>query len=488
MHYDEIIQLQEQHASWALLRSPHAALMLSFFGRVFVDSNSGGRPAPELVSLLDDELYALNQRLGADTFRRSAQAYLDEWAGPERGWLRKYYPPGTDEPHYDLMPPVEKALLWVQDLIPRDVVGTESRLSTLFELLQQMVFGAEDDPERRLADLRRRRAELDAEIAKAERGEIDLLDPLQQRDRYYQFTRNARELLADFRQVEDNFRALDRSLREQIAGWTGSKGELLDDIVTNRSSISESDQGRSFQALNDFLLSRQRQAELTDLLARLSGIESITGQDQRLATVHFDWIEAGERTQHTVRLLSEQLRRFLDDQVWLDNRRVFELLRDIEAHTLALRDQRDLRDRPGMEIDATSVDVRLPFERPLYSPQRQTMINSAEVALGEQVFDTSILYEQVHVDLDELSRTVREGLLDHDQVGLTDLVERRPLEQGLAELVGYLSLTDPSYAVVFDESRRDRVSWESSSESGEVGRSADTPAVSFLRSLTEGGP
>ena len=129
---------------------------------------------------------------------------------------------------------MEKALLWVQDLRQREVVGTESRLGTLFELLRQMVFGADEDPERRLSDLRRRRAELDAEIERAERGEVDLLDPLQQRDRYYQFARNARELLADFRQVEDNFRALDRSLREQIAGWTGSKGELLDDVVDNR--------------------------------------------------------------------------------------------------------------------------------------------------------------------------------------------------------------------------------------------------------------
>lgn len=34
MHYDEIVRLQEQHPAWALLRSPPAALMLSFFGRV----------------------------------------------------------------------------------------------------------------------------------------------------------------------------------------------------------------------------------------------------------------------------------------------------------------------------------------------------------------------------------------------------------------------------------------------------------------------
>ena len=255
MQYDEIARLQEQHPSWALLRSRHAALILSFISRVFLEANSGARPAAELVNLLDDELYALNQRLGSETFPRLAQAYLDDWAAPERGWLRKYYPAGTDEPHFDLTPPVEKALLWLQDLRQREVVGTESRLGTLFELLRQMVFGADEDPERRLAELRRRRAELDAEIERAERGEVDLLDPLQQRDRYYQFARNARELLADFRQVEDNFRALDRSLREQIAGWTGSKGELLDDVVDNRRSIGESDQGRSFQALNDFLLS-----------------------------------------------------------------------------------------------------------------------------------------------------------------------------------------------------------------------------------------
>jgi len=482
MHYDEIAQLQEQHPAWALLRSPHAPLMLSFLSRVFLDTNSGGRPAPELLGLLDDELYALNQRLGADTFRRSASTYLDEWAAPERGWLRKYYPTGTDEPHYDLTPPVEKALLWLQDLMPREVVGTESRLTTLFELLGQMVFGAEPDPELRLADLRRRRAELDIEIERAERGEVDLLDPLQQRDRYYQFTRNARELLADFRQVEANFRSLDRNLRAQIAGWTGSKGELLDDIVTNRSSIAESDQGRSFQALNDFLLSRQRQAELSDLLARLSEVESVAGQDARLATLHFDWIEAGERTQQTVRLLSEQLRRFLDDQVWLDNRRVFAILRDIEAHALALGDRPDARDRPGMEVDGTAVEARLPFERPLYTPQRQTSIDSTDVALGEPAFDAAALYEQVHVDLDELSRSVRAELLDVDQVGLPDLLERHPLEQGLAELVGYLSLTDPAYSVVFDETRREQIDWNID----DVRRTADTPAVSFVRAREEG--
>ena len=483
MQYDEIERLREQHASWALLRSPHAALTLSFFDRVFVKSNSGGRPADDLVSLLDDELYALNNRLGEDTFKRSAQAYLDDWAAPERGWLRKYYPVGSDVPHYDITPPVEKALLWLHDLRTREVIGTESRLSTLFELLRQMIYGAEEDPAERLAELRRRRAELDAEIARAEAGKVDLLDPLQQRDRYYQFTRNARELLADFRQVEDNFRSLDRSLRAQIAGWQGSKGELLDDIVTNRRSIGESDQGRSFQALNEFLLSRQRQTELTELLQRLSMIDSVGAHDQRLTTLHFDWIEAGERAQQTVRLLSEQLRRFLDDQVWLDNRRVFEVIRKIEGHALALRHEADTRTVPGMTIDAVGVEVGLPFERPLYTPQQRAMINSTEVLAGEADFEATALFDQIYVDLGELDRVVRAGLLDHQQVGLSELVAEHPLDHGLAELVGYLSLTDPAYDVVFDSDRREQVGWSTA----DVERIADLPAVSYVRAPEMGG-
>ncbi len=478
MLYDEIAHLQAHHAAWALLRSPHAPLVLSFIGRTFIEANVGGQSAQTLTSLLDDELYALKARLGEESFPRSPQAYLDEWAAPEKGWLRKYYPPNSDEPHYDVTPPVEKALLWLKDLRVRDFVGTESRLNTMFELLRQMVFGADDDPASQLADLRRRRAELDAQIARAERGEVELLDAVSQRDRYYQFTRNARELLADFREVEDNFRALDRRLREQIAGWAGSKGALLDEVFGSRNSITESDQGRSFRALFDFLLSHQRQDELTELLDRLVEIAEIGQTDQRLRHLHFDWIDAGERTQSTVRLLSEQLRRFLDDQVWLENRRVFDLLRSIESQAV------ELRDRPPrflMELDAMSVDVQLPFERPLYAPHAVVSLDSGDVQVGDEDFDASALLDQLHVDRDELGRIVRSRLRANSQIGLAQLVDEQPLTQGLAELIGYLSLSDPGFAVVFDEQSREQIDWETE----EGPRTADTPAVTFARRTTE---
>jgi hypothetical protein len=45
--------------------------------------------------------------------------------------LRKFYPAGSDEPHFDLTPSTEKAITWLASLIERAFVGAESRLLTL---------------------------------------------------------------------------------------------------------------------------------------------------------------------------------------------------------------------------------------------------------------------------------------------------------------------------------------------------------------------
>ena len=79
----------------------------------------------------------------------------------------------------------------------------------------------------------------------------------------------AREILADFREVEQNFRTLDRRMRERITLWEGSRGSLLEDVMSERDAIADSDQGRSFRAFWEFLLSGARQEELTRLLERV---------------------------------------------------------------------------------------------------------------------------------------------------------------------------------------------------------------------------
>jgi flagellar motility protein MotE (MotC chaperone) len=98
---------------------------------------------------------------------------------------------------------------------------------TVFDLLKQITDGTELNPRARIAELQSRRADIDAQIARIKEGHLPLMDPSQVRERFLQMASTARELLADFRALDQNFRTLDRSVREQIATWQGGKGELL---------------------------------------------------------------------------------------------------------------------------------------------------------------------------------------------------------------------------------------------------------------------
>jgi hypothetical protein len=476
---DEIVWLRDNSPAWRLLRADHAPLVLSFLHRVFVADNVRSVSASELTSRLDDELYALNQReseRGGTRFPKPAKAYLDDWAAPEVGWLRKYYPDGTDEPHYDATPAVEKALQWIHGLREREFVGTESRLKVILELLRQIVFGTETDPQERLAELRRQRQEIDEQIARVQAGDMPVLDETAVRDRYQQLAATARELLADFREVEENFRKLDRQLREKITGWHGGKGELLDDVLGSRESIAGSDQGKSFQAFYGFLLSQARQEELSTLLEQVHSLEEIIERDPRLRHIHYDWLDAAERTQATVRQLSEQLRRFLDDQVWFENRRVIDILRGVEARALRLRGTRNVP--VTMELVASSPAIRLPLERPLYMPVRKARISSGDVRDADQETDPAVLFEQFHVDPVPLAAGVREALRRQPTVGLKELVAQRPIQQGLAELVTYLSLKDETFRIAYDEERREQIGWADQEGTRRV---MTLPRVSYAR-------
>ena len=482
LDYTTLEQLRRQHPAWRLLVAEHAPLVASFLHRVFITPNVRVMAQADLVESLNDTLYGLREhaltRGGDKVFPKSAQEYLNDWAANDKGWLRKFYPAGSDEPHFDLTPATERALAWLVSLSDRAFVGTESRLLTLFELLKQMSEGSDTNPATRLAELHKRRDEIDAEITLVQSGNMPLLGDTALRDRFQQFTGLARELLTDFREVEHNFRMLDRRVRERIALWNGAKGDLLQDIMGERDVIADSDQGKSFRAFWDFLMSQSRQEELTALLERVLDLPPVVAMspDIRLRRVHYDWLEAGEHAQRTVALLSQQLRRFLDDQAWLENRRIMDLLHGIEAHALALRDATP--SGAVQAINALHPSVDLPLERPLYSPAVKAVLSSGALQAGDADLDTSALFSQVRVDKAALASHIRQSLQTRAQISLADLLQTRPLQQGLGELVAYLQLASVAAQSVVDEDTQETVRWTSADG---VIRSATLPRVIFVR-------
>ena len=203
-------------------------------------------------------------------------------------------------------------------------------------------------------------------------------------------------------------------------------------MLGDRASIADSDQGRSFQAFYDFLLSAAKQEELAELLQRVQTLPAIAEPDPRMRHIHYDWLDAGERTQATVRLLSEQLRRFLDDQVWLENRRVMDILRSIEASCAA----RSGTYRPvelTTEIDGVAPTVALPMERPLYRPRRR---RRRWTARRDQRRRTSSTLGAVRAGLSSTRPAVADACAarcsGERRSGWPTVIAAHPLEQGLA--------------------------------------------------------
>ncbi len=478
MSHEALASLRKNHPAWRLLRADSSPLVSSFLHRVFIVPNIREIAQVDLLEALDDELFALRERLGDESYPRDAQDYLNDWADNAQGWLRKFYPKNSDEPHYDLTPATEKGIRWLAGLTERSFIGTESRLLTLFDLLQQIVAGSETDPKVRIAELRKKRRAIAAEIKQIQAGDIPLLDETALRDRFQQFVMMAGELLSDFREVEQNFRLLDRRVRERIALWEGSKGELLEDILHECDDITESDQGKSFRAFWDFLMSSSRQEALTDLLDQVMALSPIAESrpDSRLRRVHYDWLEAGEHTQRTVAQLSSQLRRFLDDKAWLENKRIMEILRSIKSNA------RDTMQQPaqdlGMLMDDMKVEFTLPMERPLYQPPLQTVIDAVQLEMGQEDDDVGALFSQVVVDKGRLKQVLAQALQEHSQISLADLLREHPLQHGLAELVIWLQIASDMAQCMIDDTQEDVVQWQT--EQGLV-KQAHLPHVLFVR-------
>jgi hypothetical protein len=476
MDYDLLSTLRRHHPAWRLLAADTAPFVIGFLYDCFIRPNVRALSEEAIAPKLEDHLHQLRERLGGRAPTGSAREYLHDWADNAKGWLRRYYPLSSDEPHYDLTPAAERAIHWLTSLEQRQFIGAESRLKLVFELLRQIAEGSETDPQLRIAELTRRRELMEAEIDRIRAGHVSLLDPTQLRERFLQAIDTARALLADFRQVEQNFRDLDRQVRERITGREGAKGEVLKGVFAERDAIADSDQGRSFRAFWDFLMSAARQEELTGLLERVFTLDAVAelAPDARLKRIHHDWLNAGEATLRTVARLSEQLRRYLDDQAWFEDRRIMTLLRDVEQHALALR---DTPPETIMMLDELSPHVELPMERPLFTPPMKPVIAQQILDAGVVDVAADTLFEQFYVDKDRLRARLRRALQTRRQISLTELLDMEPLEQGLAELVAWLSLATGEGRGIVDEREEQTVTWEDAT--GSV-RRATLPKVVFV--------
>jgi hypothetical protein len=478
MDHDTLDRLRQSHPAWRILVADHAPLILSFLDLAFIQPNRRAIHAAELTAHLNAYLDQLRETY-PDRYPRSAHDYLEDWAAPHRGYLRKYYPKSGSDAEFDMTPATEKAIEWLQALAPQPFVGTESRLLTLLQLLRDLATGAQDDPTARIRELARRRDEIEREIERVREGRAGPLDMTQVKERYAQIADTARRLLADFRQVEENFRMLDGETRERIATSTQPKGALLEEIFGETDHIHRSDQGKSFSAFWEFLMSPSRQDELRERLRAIHALEAIRElpREEFVRNIPPILLDAGEKVHGTVAQLVEQLRRFVDDQSHLENRRILDLIHDIETHAITLKRVAPTAADLAM-IDGFVPELNLSMCRSLYRPPSNPILDSAPVKEGTAELDLVALFKQTAVDEKRLHGHIADLLRHRSQVTLAEVAEAYPPEQGLAEIVTYLRIAAHQGASV-DEAITETIDLPAAENRPE--RHVRIPRVIFVR-------
>ena len=117
--YDDLVRLRRTDPAWRLLTADRAPVIATFLDRAFRSGERRTWAESEITVVLEDVLFEVQALEGAEAVPRSAGDYLTEWAQDDKGWLRKFYPAGTDEAHFDLSPAAERALGWLDTLFDR---------------------------------------------------------------------------------------------------------------------------------------------------------------------------------------------------------------------------------------------------------------------------------------------------------------------------------------------------------------------------------
>ena len=450
MPQSDISYLVETSPSVQAIRMRNAPWVIPFLFKAFKTENIISLPEPVLIGLLAEELRHHAEGMedleeariefGEDEESR-ARKYLLNWVQKR---LLQDFPDSDAVIRYQLSAHSEKLFQWLQSLEKRQFVGTESRFRFLFQTLREMVEYTEDDAAKRIEELKNRKAEIDKEIKKIEMGiQPEIYTNAQLRERLEWFTRLSHELLSDFREVEDNFKHIHRHIVEQHTRAEVNKGAIVGYAFEAYDALRKSDQGKSFYAFWDFLISRAGQEEwreLTDQLLLLLQDRNIGGDGEFVQHIKSLLLQQGRNVYEANDRMAEKLSRIITEKEIARHRRLRQQIGQIKE--LVFRFMEEEPPPCGLVLQ-TPAPIRMNMERRLTLTERQgATVVKQPVNAREKIEDMerfSRLLNTAHIDKKKLWQNV-EQVLEHKKTAtLLEVITEKGLDNGVAEVISYFS-------------------------------------------------
>ena len=419
-----------------LLRSTHGVFTLSFLHLIFKETYAPSHPS-DLVSV------RLDRFIEDWPYEGKAETWLDLWCRDDVRVLRRF----SDENGtvmVELTPSTEKVFQWIDDLAEGGMVGAESRFLEIQRRLEELVENTTEDPQLRIRLLESRKIRLEKEIEALKAGKsLTLYSDQQIQERMGALIRHSRDLLGDFKQVEEHFKTIVKEIYSRQS-MDYSRGEILGYTLDATEEMRKSPQGRSFYSFWDFLIrdtgEETLRNQVDELSSRLEG-RGLELTDDFLKHLKSYLHEAGKKVLAGNRLLAEKLNKLLSEQERKTREKTGELIRGIKDLTIKIRGTVDRED--FVELEGVP-DVSMIMERPLGEPPRQALWSKPvrSDAPPEKALWTEILGRPT-VDTEDLIRRLQGKLELQETVTLGDLFETPP-EMGLEEVLAYLGLGFPA--------------------------------------------
>lgn len=458
MHLEELIVYLETSPAMRLLRSSNAAYILDFLYQQFKGAGKITIPMSDLQAALLDYQERLHETY-PDVFVDKVETYLSTWCSGDSRWLHRFLEADRNEPVFQLTPHTEDVFVFLDRVLQQDLgfVGTQSRLRLVITTLVELIGGASDDPNVRLTHLREERARIDEEIARVERdGVAAKLEPAAIRERFATAVSLLRQVLGDFRAVEDRFKEITQEVQQRQIAGKDPLGSILQFALDSEDVLKQDDQGVSFHEFVRFILSPTQQEKLQSIITDLARIRELASQHEGLTTVRRMiplLLAEAEKVMRTNQRLTATLRRLLDARSASERKRLALLLQEIRA--LAASMAADPPADVGMQIDV-GINLSSPFSRTLWSqPAEFEAVDLTEHRVDEnarrRMFQA--LAQMHRLDWKGMRDRVRRLVNDSGSATLKQIADAFPPTAGIVELLGYLQIAqDDGHLISKDES------------------------------------
>ena len=444
----KILEALSNSPSVALLRAHSCELILEFLTSVLDETTTISQENlyNRLAEYLNDKYIDPEEGDNIsefDTCDEKAEKYIRKWT--DNGYLTNYTSE-DGEILYQLSSHTCKVIDWLSSLKREEYIGTESKFKSIISQLKELVENTNEDKEQRIQMLEKKKLEIEQKIQRLQMGDdVEVFDEYQIVPRFLEINKRAKELLSDFKDVDDNFKAIITEIYQKQIDPNLSKGGILQSTFDALDELKSSSQGKSFYAFWEFLMAREMQSELDELIAELfktleeRGIEN---NDPFLRNMVSNLYASGKKVYQSNDKMAKKLSHIIQENDESRADLTKQIIQEIKNKLIEIA---KTGKKPDISLTVDDgLEISIPFERKLTFELNETTeytqrpkINAVSI---EELNEIGKVFGNIAIDRKALEKNIRHILSEKGQATMADIIQQHPLQQGLPELFAYFGV------------------------------------------------